>query len=81
MIGAGLVVNDWTALCGMYNLHLTTVYHTYIYTNSYLYTPHNIGMDTTATEISVVEGIFKLQGATASRITKDMKASLIDSLA
>ena len=91
MIGAGLVVNDWTALCGMsYILHIFLPLYiytaqVYIHINDahqpYLYTPHNIGMDTTATEISVVEGIFKLQGATASRITKDMKASLIDSLA
>lgn len=38
------------------------------------------GMDTTSTEISVVEGIFKLGGETSSRITNDMKSSLIDSL-
>mmetsp|Transcript_6293 Transcript_6293/g.4734 ORF Transcript_6293/g.4734 Transcript_6293/m.4734 type:complete len:246 (-) Transcript_6293:37-774(-) len=39
------------------------------------------GMDTTSTEISVVEGIFKLGGQTSSRIVKDMRTSLIDSLA
>lgn len=38
------------------------------------------GMDTTSTEISVVEGIFKLQGATTSRIVQDMRSSLIDTL-
>ncbi len=38
------------------------------------------GMDTTSTEISVVEGIFKLQGASTSRIVQDMRSSLIDSL-
>lgn len=39
------------------------------------------GMDTTSTEISVVEGIFKLQGASAGNARlQDMRASLIDSL-
>jgi hypothetical protein len=37
-------------------------------------------MDTTSTEISVVEGIFKLGGATSNKIMKDMRASLIDTL-
>ena len=38
------------------------------------------GMDTTSTEISVVEGIFKLGGASSKNIVADMKSSLIDSL-
>jgi len=38
------------------------------------------GNDTTSTEISVVEGIFKLGGQTSARIMKDMRSSLLDSL-
>ena len=38
------------------------------------------GLDTTSTEISVIEGIFKLSGSSHSTIVKDMRSSLIDSL-
>jgi translation initiation factor 6 len=40
-----------------------------------------VGFDTTSTEISVIEGIMKLQGNTSTKISKDMRTSLIDSLA
>ena len=39
------------------------------------------GLDTTATELSVIESVFKLRDAQPSNIVKEMRASLIDSMA
>ena len=39
------------------------------------------GLDTTSTELSVIESIFRLQNAQPTAIIKDMRDSLIDSFA
>lgn len=53
LIGAGLVVNDWSAF---------------------------VGLDTSSTEISVIERIFKLQNSQPSYIVNEMRDQLIDSM-
>ncbi len=69
VIGAGLIVNDWSALVCCWCLCVLRALRCAF-----------AGIDTTSTEISVVESIFRLNEAEPSKIAADLRASIIDTL-
>ena len=69
VIGGGMIANDWVAFCGGSSSICV----------SFL-VPLSPGMDTTATELSVVESVLNLHSAKPSDIVQHMRSSLIDSL-
>lgn len=73
VIGAGLVVNDWCAFTGSVSLlaYLPPSFPTLTRLER---------LDTTATEISVIEAAFKLQGQDPSSIA-GMRDTLVDQFA
>lgn len=44
-------------------------------------TSHRAGLDTTATELTLIDSVFKLRNQTPATVATDMRASLIDALA
>ena len=68
VIGAGMVVNDWCAFTGQVGGLVVIIVFPFCV------------QDTTSTELSVIESVFKLNDAQPSAITKEMRASLIESM-
>jgi translation initiation factor 6 len=70
VVGAGMVVNDWMAVTGMFacNENLGTRANRYT------------GLDTTATELSVIESVFRLgEGNGPSNINTTHKDAMVES--
>jgi translation initiation factor 6 len=71
VVGAGMVVNDWMAVTGMWrHIHALRI----VIINMHL------GLDTTATELSVVESVFRLgEGNGPSAINTTHKDAMVES--
>jgi len=76
VVGAGMVVNDWMAVTGMSKISLRVRAHRIRLLTMFVCS----GLDTTATELSVVESVFKLgEGMAPSNVTTHLKDSLVES--
>lgn len=73
VVGAGMVVNDWMAVTGMsHNTHVQIHERTTDIISA--------GLDTTATELSVIESVFKLgEGMGPSNINTVNKDTMVES--
>jgi translation initiation factor 6 len=71
VVGAGMVVNDWMAVTGMFLLSWS--FREFMLTMC-------TGLDTTATELSVVESVFRLgEGNGPSNINTTHKDAMVES--
>ena len=91
VIAAGLCVNDWYVISMQYFKNCCHVrvcvpeeaQAQRFVAESFFANPLRAafcGLDTTSTEISVIENIFKLRSAQPSRIVTEMRGSLIDAM-
>jgi translation initiation factor 6 len=81
VIGAGLVVNDWVIFYFYFYFFNFICYLCILIINIYLKKKAAFaGIDTTSTEISVIESIFKLHDTKTVSALQAMRSALVDSL-
>lgn len=71
VVGAGMVVNDWMAVTGTYTACVLCLHEQLLILFS--------GLDTTATELSVVESVFRLGEGAPGNINTTHKDAMVES--